>query len=69
MKRIFETIAVFAVFAVMTLAAMLIVIGAVMCVVSIVTDARPTDTEHICLIIALLLGGTIGAVLFVDDSK
>ena len=69
MKRIFETNAVFAVFAAMTLAAMVIVIGAVMCVVSIVTDLRPTDIQRICLVITMLMGGVIGAVLFVNDTN
>lgn len=67
--RVLQAIAVFMIFAVMTIAMMFFVIGAVLGVAAIVTEARTTIYEDFSMIMVMILGGVIGAVLFVEDTK
>lgn len=67
--RVLQAIAVFMIFAVMTIAMMFFVIGAVLGVAAIVTEARTTIYEDFSMIMVMILGGVIGTVLFVEDTK
>lgn len=67
--RVLQAIAVFMIFAVMTIAMMFFVIGAVLGVAAIVTEARTTIYEDFSMIMVMILGGVIGAALFVEDTK
>ena len=67
--RVLQAIAVFMIFAVMTFAVLFFVIGAVLGVAAIVTEARPTSFEDFSMIMVMILGGVIGAVLFVTDTE
>lgn len=65
----FKIIAVGVSFAITTFGLLILIIGAVMFAHAIVTDGIPTGIEWISMIFVMLVGGAIGAMLFINDTE
>ena len=55
-------------FAAMTMFLLVLLVGAVMFAHAIVTESIPTSVELIGMIFLMLVGGMVGAMLYINDT-
>lgn len=67
-KRVLNVLIVGSFFAAMTMLLLILIVGAVMFAHAIVTESIPTGVELIGMIFLMLVGGMVGAMLYINDT-